>query len=514
MASTSDESTPAPKKPAARKPVTPRPAAKPTPSPKPGAAAASAKPVGKQAQAEARVAEEEAKKAAAAGAAGAATTIARPLAPTASPAATVAPAGADTPRAVHVAHTPETAPAAVATATAQPAQPVFAQPVKKRPGPIALVVLGLLLATFAILAIIAYFLLALGPGLTFIGGALALVPLAIVLLGIRWIDRWEPEPRSGLIFAFLWGAGMAVLIALIVDYNVSEQIAAGGGATNGTIFAQTVFQAPIVEEFGKGLGVLLIFIVGRRFFDGPVDGIVYAATIASGFAFTENIQYFGLQVVEAGGFDQTVGEIFIIRGLLSPFAHVMFTAATGLLIGLAARKGSILLSIGAFFVGLIPAILLHMFWNGALFFVGDFYSYYFVVQVPLFGIAFLIVFLLRRREAKMTQTHLAEYAAAGWLNNDEVITLGTPAGRRQARTWARQHGLSTIMKEYIRDATHLAFTRNRIVTGRDRIGSQKDEQVLLYQVSESRRALAASTPKQAAVPVQREKVTAPTPPAK
>ena len=60
--------------------------------------------------------------------------------------------------------------------------------------------------------------------------------------------------------------------------------------------------------------MLLIFIVGRRFFDGPVDGIVYAATVASGFAFTENIQYFGLQVAEAGGFDGTVGEIFIVRG--------------------------------------------------------------------------------------------------------------------------------------------------------------------------------------------------------
>ncbi len=132
---------------------------------------------------------------------------------------------------------------------------------------------------------------------------LALIPLTIVLLGIRWIDRWEPEPRSGLIFAFLWGAGVSVLLALFVDFGISEQIAAGGGATNGTIFAQTVFQAPIVEEFGKGLGVLLIFIVGRRFFDGPVDGIVYAATVASGFAFTENIQYFGLQIAEAGGFD-------------------------------------------------------------------------------------------------------------------------------------------------------------------------------------------------------------------
>ncbi len=50
------------------------------------------------------------------------------------------------------------------------------------------------------------------------------------------------------------------------------------------------------------------------------------------------------------------------------------------------------------------------------------------------------------------------------------------------------------MKEYIKDATHLAFTRNRIVSGRDRIGSQADEALLLHQVQESRARLTAATP--------------------
>ncbi|MEZ5189863.1 MAG: PrsW family intramembrane metalloprotease [Schumannella sp.] len=294
-----------------------------------------------------------------------------------------------------------------------------------------------------------------------------------------------------------------------MDYNVSEQIAAGGGATNKTILMQVVVQAPIVEEIAKGLGVLLIFIVGRRFFDGPVDGIVYATTVAGGFAFTENIQYFAVSIAEAGGLDGTVGETFFVRGILAPFSHVMFTCCTGLMIGLAARKGSILLSIGAFIVGVIPAILLHMLWNGALFVVYDFYGYYLIVQVPLFAIAVAIVLLLRRSEAKMTKRHLSEYAAAGWLNEQEVEMVGTPAGRRQARTWAKKHGLKPVMKEFIRDATHLAFTRNRIVTGRDMIGSQKDEQVLLYQVSESRRVLAASQPRQAAVTAERAPVQTP-----
>ena len=50
---------------------------------------------------------------------------------------------------------------------------------------------------------------------------------------------------------------------------------------------------------------------------------------------------------------------------------------------------------------------------------------------------------------------------AGWLNPQEVDMLGTHAGRRQARASARRSGLGKVMNEYIRDATHLAFTRNR-----------------------------------------------------
>ena len=53
-------------------------------------------------------------------------------------------------------------------------------------------------------------------------------------------------------------------------------------------------QAPIVEEVGKGLGLLLLFVTARRAFDGPVDGVVYGALIGAGFALTENIQYFAI----------------------------------------------------------------------------------------------------------------------------------------------------------------------------------------------------------------------------
>jgi RsiW-degrading membrane proteinase PrsW (M82 family) len=399
------------------------------------------------------------------------------------------------------------APAEVQAATVEPTHPQLAQPAPHRSTLLILGIIGFLIVGIAVLIVVVYFLSFLGPGLTFVGGILALVPLTIVLLGIRWIDRWEPEPFGILLFAFFWGAGVSIVLALTVDAGVQDAVAARGGATNATELLQSVVQAPIVEESAKGFGVLLIFLVARKYFDGPVDGIVYAAAVAGGFAFSENIQYFGVQISQEGGFDGSVAEIFFIRGLLSPFAHVMFTSLTGLFIGIAARQGNRILAIGLFFIGLIPAILLHALWNGALEIVYDFYGYYALVQVPLFAIALVGVVLLRRREVKLTQMRLGEYAAAGWFNPAEVQTLATPAGRRRSLSWAKSHGQGAQMKTYIRDVTRLAFTRNRIVTQRDHVAAQADEAVLLGKVTAERTALVAalaaapSTPGAAPAPV-------------
>ncbi len=391
--------------------------------------------------------------------------------------------------------TPE-APAEVVATTMQPAHPQLGRPAPHRSTLLVVGIVGFIVVGIAVLIVVAYFLSFLGPGLTFVGGILALVPLTIVLLGVRWIDRWEPEPFGILLFAFFWGAGVSIVLALTVDTGVQIALAAQGaskGANQAVQTFQAVVQAPIVEETAKGLGVLLIFLVARRFFDGPVDGIVYAATIAGGFAFSENIQYFGIQLAQEGGFDGSVGQIFFIRGLLSPFAHVMFTSMTGLFIGIAARQSRRIVGVGLFFVGLIPAILLHALWNGALSVVYDFYGYYALVQVPLFAIAIVGVVLLRRREVKLTQMRLGEYAAAGWFNAAEIQSLATPNGRRRSLAWAKANGQGKLMRRYIRDVTRLAFTRNRIVTQRSsRVHAQADEAALLGAITAERARLSAA----------------------
>jgi RsiW-degrading membrane proteinase PrsW (M82 family) len=390
-----------------------------------------------------------------------------------------------------VAADPVSAPADVATHAAATVQPGLTKPPKRSSALLAVGIIGVILLSVVMLFVVVYLIAGLGGDAFALGGIMALVPLAIVFIAVRWIDRWEPEPRLAVVFAFLWGAGVAVLIALLVGAEIDSVLQAIAQGDDFVYeFVGAAIQAPIVEETGKGLGLLILFWVARRHFDGPVDGIVYAAWVAGGFAFTENILYFGSELVNVGGFDSSVFEIFLIRGIMSPFAHVMFTLCTGIALGFAARKTGAFGAIGFFVLGLIPAILLHALWNGALFFVADFYGYYAIVQLPLFLMAVLLVLWLRRQESKLTHDRLGEYASVGWFNPDEVNALATPSGRRQAMAWARQNRKGAAMKQYIRDATRLAFARQRIITGRGRIRAESDEAALLGAIVESRKALA------------------------
>ena len=352
------------------------------------------------------------------------------------------------------------------------------------PAIIAFVLIGL-----TGLLVAAFLLISLGPSAVAIAGFMALVPLTIVLLGIRWIDRWEPEPRGLLVFAFLWGAITSIFIALAVGLSVELLQDNIGAPTDSRDFLGAVIQAPLVEEGIKGFGILLLFFAARKYFDGPVDGVVYGATIAAGFAFTENILYFGAELVDTGSFSGAIG-VFVVRGLMSPFAHAMFTICTGIAIGLAARRTGAFGGILAYLLGLIPAVFLHALWNGATYVVGDeFLTYYVIVQVPLFIGAVIVVVQLRRAESRLTHARLSEYAAAGWFNPDEITALATPSGRRRAMAWARSHGLRLAMRGYITDSTKLAFIRQRLVTGRAADGAQVEEAAMLAAIVARRAAL-------------------------
>lgn len=290
-----------------------------------------------------------------------------------------------------------------------------------------------------------------------VAAVLAFLPLGLVLVAVRWIDRWEPEPISVQVAAFLWGAGVATVVSMIVNTTASRVAFEATGSENDAALFSAVVSAPIIEETTKGLGVLIIFLIWRRSFNGAVDGIVYASVVAAGFAFAENILYF-VQYADS------LAETFFLRGIASPFAHVTFTASTGLAIGSSARRRSPLAWLWLAPLGLTGAIILHAFWNGV---VAAMPEFYFVVEVPFFLACVGLVLWLRWSERMTMRTRLSEYARAGWFDPAEVTMLTTNSGRAAARRWAWLRGprAAEAMHEFQRAAAALAQLRQQAVDG-------------------------------------------------
>lgn len=309
---------------------------------------------------------------------------------------------------------------------------------------------------------------------------LALVPLGIVLVTVRWIDRWEPEPLGVLAAAFLWGAGVATVISMVINTSASLLVSSATGSASGGEFFSAVVTAPIVEESTKGLGVLIIFLLWRRTFNGAVDGIVYAAVVAAGFAFAENILYF----VE---YSDALMVTFLMRGIASPFAHVTFTACTGLAIGASVRLRSSLAWMWTTPLGLACAIMLHSFWNGML--TSD-PSLYFYVAMPFFIAAIGLVMWLRWSERMTMRQRLADYQRAGWFSSAEVTMITTGAGRAAARRWAKSRGAEAdrAMQAFLKAAAALAQLRQQAIDGHADADFAAHESALLAAIVEQRYA--------------------------
>ncbi|MBP2436174.1 PrsW family intramembrane metalloprotease [Microbacterium amylolyticum] len=333
------------------------------------------------------------------------------------------------------------------------------------------------------LATVSYFFALYGAALSIFASLLALIPFVLVVVFLVWLDRWEPEPRGMLLFAVLWGGFVAVALTLFFGNAISL----AWPATNASAAFGPVVRAPIVEEVVKCAGVLLLLAMGRRTFDGATDGIVYGGLIGAGFAFIENVKYF-VEALLLGGVEH-LSATFFLRGVLSPFAHIMFTAACGFAVGLAVRKNR-----GVFLpwlAGLGVAIVLHAIWNGAAVYT-NFYSLYVVLHVPLFVIFMVGAVRLRWEELRIRRAALEDYVRAGWFAPEEADMLSTRDGRAVALRWAATlpGDRRPLMKHFIHDGARLAWARHRALTGGDPQAAH-DEGVLLDRMMRSRAQLLA-----------------------
>jgi protease PrsW len=338
-----------------------------------------------------------------------------------------------------------------------------------------------------------------GPLGVLVGAGAALLPVGPVVAAFLWIDRWEPEPAKLLWLSFLWGACGATACSLLINSTAETlgDLALGHG--HGDTIAATI-SAPLIEEAAKGIFVVGLLVYRRNEFDGLVDGIVYAGFTAAGFAFTENIYYFGRVFAEYGFGGATSGVIaaFILRGVLSPFTHPLFTAMIGVGVGIAVRTRSSKVRVIAPLAGYVAAVLLHSLWNSSATLGGAevFLTVYFLVLMPILASMVALVVWQRRREQRVVAAQLPGMAKAGWIAESEVSLLSSLTGRRGWRAAVRRRAGSAAARavgDYQTAATELAFLRDAMQEGRAGTDAEQRQRTLLAALI-SARSIAVNAP--------------------
>ncbi|MEV7215941.1 PrsW family intramembrane metalloprotease [Kitasatospora cineracea] len=271
-----------------------------------------------------------------------------------------------------------------------------------------------------------------------VGLGLALLPLPFVLGALAWLNQTARVPLRHLLFCLAWGACAATTMAILANGWASDFLIAHQGVRGETLGAE--FATPLIEELAKGAALLVLLLPLRRWHrcepDRPCGrrrrllwhrpgrpahfrpapagrqrarssprtlaaGTVLGGVTACGFAFTENALYLGraftadrqarLDAIGQGeapslrDFDGTV-HTFVLRALLSPFAHPLFTALTGLGLAVTLTTGRRWLARLGAPLGALLAMGLHGAWNAAAGLGTDgFLLVYGLVMVPCFA---------------------------------------------------------------------------------------------------------------------------------
>jgi len=339
-----------------------------------------------------------------------------------------------------------------------------------------------------------------GPIELIIGMICATLPVPIYIMLLLWIDRYESEPLWMLTTTFLWGALVAVFIAIILNtVNGAIITAATNSARIGENFG-AVISAPIVEESAKAFILLVLFFWKKDEFDGIVDGIVYAGMVGLGFAMTENILYYGRAVSGGAG---SLTFIFILRGMAAPFSHPLFTSMTGIGLGWSRQSNNGFVKVVAPVLGFMFAILLHATWNGTATYGGavGFFAGYFLIMGPAFIITLMVIFFSLRREGRIVRQFLYPDYQRGFFDAGEYEKLATIRGR-MGLSWNAMttKGFSgwRARRRYNQIASELAFHRSRVTRGlaRDPNSAQQRENDYLYTLHELRQKLGMAAPPQ------------------
>ncbi|WP_433062901.1 PrsW family intramembrane metalloprotease [Dactylosporangium sp. CS-033363] len=373
----------------------------------------------------------------------------------------------------------------------------------ERRGPLAVVVTaGVLLAPYLVLSL--YFLFS-DVGIL----VLCLLSTAGAVWTVQRLQRYRRMPIWLLLAGVAWGALVAGGFGgstniWYLDYApryAKSTIEAGVDAGDLTTSMRVMhdinvglaFNAGLFEELGKGAGILLVFLVLRRYFDGVVSGVVLGAAIGLGFNLNESVEYTAAAHGGVASFQ------FFMRqsvGLLA--SHAAFTAVVGAGLGVARQLADRRQRIAAVAGGLIAGIGGHFACDVIFPWFGRAESRWFdvtptldtvvlpvliliVVQAPIVVMYTLLVRAGGRSQAAGLSAELLTEADVGFgtVRAAEVPVLLSPARRFWLRItllrrdgWAAYRAMDRLQQAQLELATQL-WHRTRGETAPDAPGDDE-----------------------------------------
>lgn len=293
---------------------------------------------------------------------------------------------------------------------------------------------------------------------------LGFAPMFFLAGIIYWLDRYEKEPKLLLGGMFAWGAIVAVIGALVLQIILGESVLLLTGSQFLEEMMGASLFAPVTEELLKGLAVLLVLRFAHHEFDSILDGIVYAAVAALGFAATEDVLYYFSAYMEGGG--GALAALVFLRLVIFGWQHPFFTAFTGIGLAVARLSPHRAVKVAAPLTGLALAVFTHSLHNSLIMFLTGLAGVVVAAIVAWTGwlLMFAFILYLIYREKKWLAEYLREEVDLCTITARQYHMVCSIAGQTQARLGALFSGRYRVTSRFFQVCGELSHKKRQLAT--------------------------------------------------
>ena len=307
---------------------------------------------------------------------------------------------------------------------------------------------------------------------------------------VYWLDRYEKEPTLLLVGVFLWGAVIASAGAFLMNTLFGISIYSITGSERAADLSTSALSAPLVEESLKGFAVLLVFLLARHEFDSILDGIIYAAITALGFAATENAYYIYTYGFAEKGWSGLTGIAFI-RVILVGWQHPFYTSFIGIGLAIARMNRGCLVKVAAPLAGLGLAMFTHAFHNTlASLLSGPGMFFGFFIDWTGWLAMFIFILVLINREKRWIEEYLREEVTLGTLSNNQYLTAASTIRRFVAHFSSLSAGSFRQTGRFYQLCAELAHKKRQFAT----LGDEKGNTAIIGDLRAEIARLAPAAP--------------------